>query len=195
MKKLIKSTVVASVIFFSLSSFANDSQPRLSSENNGKSLILKMQETKVNDQVQLLDADTNIIYSEENIKDNYVKRFNLNNLESGLYFLQVGNLTEATTFTLKIANEGVSIISTKETKTKPVLRKVGDKVLLNLFNQDKKSVDIKILDGSDNVVHKQKVVGQLLVEKAFNFENAVANVYTVIVTDGDRTYYQNILIP
>ena len=79
-------------------------------------------------------------------------------------------------------------------KGKPVLRKKGDKVLLNLLNLQGEKVEIRVFDGSNRTLYKQVVTKDLMIEKAFNFENAYSDTYTIAVRDGENTYYESIEI-
>lgn len=70
----------------------------------------------------------------------------------------------------------------------PVFTKKGNKLFLNLLNLDQDKVTIKIIDSEGRVVFMETLKGDLVIEKAFNFENAFENEYTVLVVDNNETF-------
>ena len=78
-------------------------------------------------------------------------------------------------------------------KGRPIFRKKGDKVYLNMLNLQGDKVQIKVIDSNKRLLFKE-VVEKETVEKAFNFENAYSDSYTVIVKDSEGTYTERILV-
>jgi len=76
----------------------------------------------------------------------------------------------------------------------PVFKKKGDKLFLNLLNLDLGNVYIKIMDSEGRLVYRDKVEEEVVVGKAFNFENAFEGEYTVIVSDGEKTYEEVVIV-
>lgn len=74
----------------------------------------------------------------------------------------------------------------------PVFTKKGNKLFLNLLNLDQKNVTIKIVDSEGRVVFIETLKGDLVIEKAFNFENAYENEYTVMVVDNKETFKETV---
>ncbi len=70
----------------------------------------------------------------------------------------------------------------------PVFIKKGEKLFVNLLNLDQEKVTIKVVDSEGRVVFIETMKGDLVIEKAFNFENAFENAYTVIVIDNQETF-------
>lgn len=70
----------------------------------------------------------------------------------------------------------------------PVFVKKGDKLLVNLLNLSQDKVVLKIYDSQNRLVYNESIQGELIVEKAFNFEKAYEDDYTLVVTDGTGTY-------
>ena len=79
-------------------------------------------------------------------------------------------------------------------KGKPIFKRKGDKVFLNLLNMQGKMVMVKVYDSNGRLLFKETFKDALTVEKVFNFEKAFQDRYTVIVKDSDGTYYENIFI-
>lgn len=70
----------------------------------------------------------------------------------------------------------------------PVFKKKGAHLFINLLNLDQESVTIKVLDSEGRVVFIETLKGELVIEKAFNFEKALQDNYTIIVVDNKETF-------
>lgn len=76
----------------------------------------------------------------------------------------------------------------------PVFLKKGDKLLMNLLNLDQDKVIVKIYDSEGRIVFKETFEGKLVVEKAFNFEKAFEDEYTIVVIDSNKTYKEKVTV-
>ncbi len=193
MKKFLKSTVAIALFFATATGMANEPKIILTSENDSKTLVLEMDSQQVS-KIIMMDENARTIYSENIQSTDYIKKFNFKDLAVGTYYFTVENALSSVVYTLDVNSKDVKIANTTKNITKPIFRKVGDKVYVNLFNADQRKVDIEILDNQRNVVFKESTRGELIVGKAFNFEKAVKGSYTIRVNDGEETYYQNIKI-
>lgn len=70
----------------------------------------------------------------------------------------------------------------------PVFKKKGNKLFVNLLNLDQEKVTIKVIDSEGRVVFIETLKGDLVIEKAFNFESAFEDDYTVVVVDNNETF-------
>lgn len=193
MKKVVRSIATVALMFVAATSMAKE--PKLSvAHNTEKSLIFEMEKPSNQTVVSIQDIEGVIIYSEE-VADaaTYLKKFDLRNLPDGNYILKVEDSLKVTVFEFDINDSDVSIVERKE-NTKPVFKKDGQKVFLNLLNTDKEDVKITIYDSENRIVFKETVSDTLLVEKAFNFEKAYEDTYRVVVKNGEDTFYENISV-
>ena len=78
--------------------------------------------------------------------------------------------------------------------TDPVFLKKGDKLLLNLLNLDQDKVIVKIYDSEGRIVFKETFEDKIVVEKAFNFERAFEDEYTIVVIDSNKTYKEKVTV-
>ena len=76
----------------------------------------------------------------------------------------------------------------------PVFVKKGDKLFLNMLNLNQETVIVKVYDSEGRVVYKEAIKGEVVVEKAFNFEKAYEDSYTVVVSDETGTYRETVLV-
>ncbi len=74
----------------------------------------------------------------------------------------------------------------------PVFTRKGQMILLNILNLDQEKVTIKVYDSEGRVVFKEIVKGELIIEKAFSFEEAYADKYTVVVIDNNQSFKERI---
>lgn len=70
----------------------------------------------------------------------------------------------------------------------PVFVKKGQKVMMNLLNVSQGKVLLKVYDNQNRLVFDESIDGDVVVEKAFNFEKAYEGKYTIVVVDKFGTY-------
>ncbi len=193
MKKIVRSIATVALMFAVATSAAKE-PTLIVNPSASKSLVFQMDTTSDETIVSIMDIDGVIIYSEKVSEvDSYTKKFDLRNLPDGDYVLKVEDALKLTIFDFDIENSNVRIVERKE-NTKPVFKKVGQKVLLNLLNTDKEDVKITIYDSENRMVFNETVVDTFLIEKAFNFESAYEDTYTVIVKNGADTFFEDIVV-
>ena len=78
--------------------------------------------------------------------------------------------------------------------TKSIFEQKEDKVFVNLYNLDKKQVEIKIYDSQNRVIYTETITDSLLVKKVFNFEGAFEDSYTLVIKKQGETYKKNIQV-
>lgn len=83
---------------------------------------------------------------------------------------------------------------TKKETTRPVFKKEGDMLYMNLLNLDLEKVTITVYDSENRLVFKEVLEGELVIEKAFNFKKAYEDRYTVIVKDSEGTYREKLVV-
>ncbi len=180
--------------FDAYAGMGNNPKMSLRKGKDEKSLVVTLDSQNQNSKIKLIDEDAKPIYFETISVSDYAKRLNLKNLAVGTYYFSIENAETSVVYTLNLNSAEVSITDTAKNDNKPVFRKTGDKVFLNLFNGDQQKVHIEILDSRSNIVFKESTVGNLVIAKAFNFEKALKGSYIIKVQDGEEIYYQNITI-
>ncbi len=193
MKKFLKLTAVIAFMFITINGVANE--PKLTVFNNAgsKSLVFTLDSNSKETMVKFYDANDNIIFSESLTDGIYAKKFDLKSLEKGNYVFKVENELTTYLYTIDVREESVDIVKRKE-NSKPVFRRVGEKVLLNLLNLDENDVNIKVIDSQDRIVYDETIAKESIVQKAFNFESAIPDGYVIVVKDGKDTFYEAIVI-
>ncbi|WP_343488451.1 hypothetical protein [Allomuricauda sp. d1] len=74
----------------------------------------------------------------------------------------------------------------------PTFMKKGDKLYMNLLNLDQEKVTVKVYDSNGRIVYKETFENSLIIEKAFNFEKAYKDYYTVVVIDDNKKFTEKV---
>ncbi len=192
MKTILKFTTVVALMLVTVTGMANEPKFNLKTKSATKSLVFEMEYSEQTT-VILKDSDGNVIYSESVSNASYSKKFNLENLEDGLYYFTTENKLREIVYTIDVTDTDVKIID-KEENTKPYFRRVGGKVLLNFLNLDESSVKVKVVDAENRVLFEETYTDTKIVEKAFDFTKALEGTYTISVEDFNNTFYESIAV-
>ncbi|MCJ7467005.1 MAG: hypothetical protein MUO53_09975 [Maribacter sp.] len=193
MKKFLMFTAVSAFMFITMNGMANEPKLVVSSDTGAKSLVFTLDSKSKETMVKFYDANDNIIFSENLSDGTYAKKFDLKSLEVGDYIFKVENELTTYLYTIDVREDGVDIVKRKE-NSKPVFKKVGAKVFLNLLNLDQNEVIIKVIDSEDRIVYDETISKEMIVQKAFNFETAIPDGYVIVVKDGKDTFYEAIVV-
>jgi hypothetical protein len=77
-------------------------------------------------------------------------------------------------------------------KGKRIFHQEGDMVYINMLNLYGEKVEIKVFDSAMRILFKEVLIDERTVEKAFNFKNAYADNYIIVVKDSEGTYREKI---
>lgn len=194
MKTVLKFTVTMALMFITVVGMARDSKLSVVVEKTQKSLFFELEGQSSGTVIHFMDANKNSIYSETiSASVNYARKFDLVNLPDGVYVLKADNAQYVYWYTITITGDEV-VVSESEESAKPIFKHDGDKVFLNLLNLDKSDVEISVYDSENRLVFTEIMENQMIVEKAFNFEKAYEDVYTLIVKDDLNKYYEDIVV-
>lgn len=194
MKKVLKSITVMTLMFITMTSMANNPKITLTSGIDSKSLVFEMDDQTMESKIRMTDKNAQTIYSENVLNANYSKKFNLKDLEVGTYNFIIENPFSSVVYTFVVDSKEIKIKNKEENTSKSIFRITGNKIFINLFNGDQQKVDIEIMNSSSDIVFQESTKGELLFGKVINFDKAIKGNYTIIVTNGKETYYQNIII-
>jgi hypothetical protein len=194
MKSTLKFTAVIAFMLTTVVGMANEPKSYLVAGENAKSLVFKLDTQSKDATIKFVDSDEYVIYS-ENITNTaiYSKKFDLKTLGSGVYFLKMENAQKTVKYTIVVEPDAVKITDVVE-DAKPIFRKKGGMIYLNLLNLDRKNVDVKVYDESNALVYSTVIKDSIVVEKAFNFEKAYRGTYTLVLKDSKNTYYESIVV-
>ncbi|MGB5203545.1 hypothetical protein [Eudoraea sp.] len=193
MKTNLKFTAMIAFMFITVVGLAKEPKVSLMTEGQSKSLIVALDSKNNKTILKIIDENQNIIFSEKISVNSYTKKFDLDKLENGSYLFELDDSLRTLTYTIRVENEEVKILRRIE-NNKPIFRKIGAKLYLNLLNLDSKDVEIKVFDSDNRTLFSEVVENENIVSKAFNFETAHKDRYTIVVKDGENTYYEDIVV-
>ncbi|MGB5369762.1 MAG: hypothetical protein WBN18_04985 [Flavobacteriaceae bacterium] len=192
MKNYLKLVTVSTLLFFSLITTAKE--PKLVTDVASKSMVFELEAPSKGTSIRLIDSEGNIIYAEKVlVREKFAKKFDLNKLALGNYYLKVDDAVKEITYALLLNAENVAVIDRHENH-KPVFVREGGKLLMNLLNLEGNAVSLSVLDSENRVLFNQNVDGSTVIEKAFNFESALNDNYTIVVKNGKDTYYETVVV-
>jgi len=193
MKKVVRTAAMIALMFVTATGMANDGKLSLETKKESKSLVFQLDSQSTETTIKLFDPNDHVIYFENISNGSYVRNLNLENLDDGLYYFTSEDSLKKVTYIISVEKFEVKILERKENH-KPIFRKENKMVYLNLLNLEKKKVDIKVYDSSDRLVFSEKGLNEMIIEKAFNFSKAYNDTYTVVVRDGNDSYYESVIV-
>lgn len=193
MKNIVKVTTVLALMFITLNGVAREPKLNLLSIGKSKSVVLTMEASSQGVQIKLMDADLNIIYTENMSEGLFSKKLNLKELEDGKYYLSADDNLKKYSYTILLENNKVKIVEAEE-DIKPFFRNTENMIFMNYLNLDKSNLSIKVYDAENRTVFSQEVSEELIVEKAFNFTDAFPGTYIVTVNCVGKTYSEEIVV-
>ncbi|WP_299436015.1 hypothetical protein [uncultured Maribacter sp.] len=193
MKAFLKTTTVVAFMFIAAISMAKEPKLILTAYSEAKTLVLELENASKNTYIKLKDNQGNVIYTESVSNDLYSKKFNLKNLEDGVYFFETEGDFKSTTYSIKVEDNKLVILDKKEI-LKPFFKETKESVSINLLNLNKEDVMIKIYDEDNRLVFEEDVKDKMVVEKSFDFSGAYKGNYTLSVTYGEKSYEKYFLV-
>ena len=193
MKTNLKFTAMIAFMFATVVGLAKEPKLSLMTEGQSKSLIVELDLKNNKTFLRIIDENQNIIFSEKISATSYTKKFDLTELENGSYYIELDDSLRTLVYPISVENKEVKILKRIE-NTKPVFRKKGSMLFLNLLNLDGEDVQIKVFDSDNRTLFSEVIKNESIVTKAFNFETAHEDRYTVVVKDGENTYYEDIVV-
>lgn len=194
MKNLMKFAVAAVAMFTSVVSHANDNDFNVKTkEGAGKAISFTINDTK-NVHVSLYAKDGSEIFDETlKSKDGKISRtYDLNALPDGTYFLDTESATKVARHEITIEGKKATVNeeAAKEILKPVVLTKDGI-VTVNIQNNDKAPVEIKMYDENNNEVYSQKLEGQT-VAKRFDINKSAAKKFTLVMSYSNKTFVETV---
>ncbi|MDO6492630.1 MAG: hypothetical protein ABJD66_00960 [Cellulophaga sp.] len=182
MKTIFKISALVLFLFVSTASFAaEESSLELVTRKDSKDLVFKFEARNLQTVIKFVDQNSAVFYSEQiSDKPVYSKKFNVESLEDGNYFLNVENMLKKVSYAIHIKN-GEVVVDDKKEVTKPIFQKRGDLVVMSFLNKNKGKVLVSVFDLEGNEVYTEVFNNKLRVEKAFRFTNFSEDEFRFVV--------------
>ncbi len=94
---------------------------------------------------------------------------------------------------IEVARPGV-FASFTDFSQDPVFKRKGSKVMMNMLNLDEKAVVIRVFNGDGRVVFEEKVTGEAVIQKVFNFTDAFSGDYRIEILDDKKKFEETIIV-
>lgn len=193
MKTILKFTTIVAFMLSTVVSMAREPKVNLVAYSEAKSLVLTIENTSSDFNIKFKDEEAHVIYSGKLSNGTFIRKFDLQNLEDGMYFVSTEDEFKSYEYTVSLKGREVKVVKSKEAH-KPFFRKTNDRIYMNFLNLDKSDVEVKVYDAEYRVVFYETYKDSVIVEKAFNFVDAFKGSYTVVISDNDNTYSENFVV-
>ncbi len=163
MKRVFKFSAFIALLFATNGTMG--AEPKIIIDEAGKSIVLELDDPRLEHRVRFIDIENHIIYSgrvEKNeLRD---KKLDITNLPNGNYVLIVENHLRYIEFLINIEKSGASMVS-KKIGFKPVFRKKEGRVYVNLLNSYLEPIHIEVRDAMDHLLFSETIDGTLNLAK------------------------------
>lgn len=76
----------------------------------------------------------------------------------------------------------------------PIFKREGDVVLMNFLNPDQNAILIRLINSEGKMVFEEKLSGETVISKSFNFEDSFRGEYTIVIYDGYERFEKKVSI-
>ncbi len=192
MRNTFKTIALLAVLFTTVMVSAKDLN--ITADSTEQSLVFEMEAAKQSTTIRIMDSRLQEIYGDVIAAGTpYFKKFDVSNLISGNYTVSIEDSLKRINYSVTIDGDTLEISKPKRTN-KPVFRKKGDRIYVNLLNLDLEDIAITVYDSEGRRLFSETNNADQIVQKAFNFEDAKNDSYTVMVRDASHTYYEEIVV-
>ncbi len=192
MRNTFKTIALLAVLFTTVMVSAKDLN--ITADSTEQSLVFEMEAAKQSTTIRIMDSRLQEIYGDVIAAGTpYFKKFDVSNLISGNYTVSIEDNLKRINYSVTINGDTLEISKPKRTN-KPVFRKKGDRIYVNLLNLDLEDIAIAVYDSEGRRLFSETNNADQIVQKAFNFEDAKNDSYTVMVRDASHTYYEEIVV-
>lgn len=172
---------------FTLSAFAG--KPLMSSAK-AKTITVETSLWKAESvTVQIKEIGGSVILDEVVKSEKGFRKYDLHNLPSGTYTLELSDDLKIKIQNFVIKGEDLSMSKEVVTIYKPVILVSENNIDVNLLTLNQ-NVSVKILDDNDSVVFSEKIVSPSI-HKRYDLTRLSKGQYTMKVSFGGRSFYQH----
>lgn len=197
MKSLNKVMLIAIMVMASTMSFANGDKPNVKVQTVGaKTIALTASGFGTSEtQIKLRDEKGSILHIERILgKNEYSKKFDLNSLRVGTYYIEVENETSFSTMSIEVSSVATNVLEdSKVVIMKPIIRRNGDLLDILLPNENTNDVVVSIYDSNFNRVFKETVLQSKDVRR-YNLSQLAQGGYSIKMNTGGKEFIQFVAV-
>lgn len=159
-----------------------------------KKFYLSLENVSSKTSIKIFDNEGFALIEESaNVSEPFEKIFNLENLKSGVYTLVIESDYKETVQPIMITSRGLIVDENKREEYFPaIIRQENAQVNVSLLNPTKSLVSFSIVNRQGELIYKEMLKDQLVVEKSYNLKQLAGGNYTVVVDTSKDVYTKDV---
>ncbi len=172
--------------------FANEIKPTIKVLNaKNKVFALIIDDSKLTDvTIKIMDQEGLVLLNEKaSISDKASKSYNLSNLPSGIYEIEIEDNNSFRKQIIKLTYNKLEVLKEKQRKIyKPTIQKEGDYILLNALVLDGGEVEVAIFDKEGVELFSEKFENTQTIHRQYNIAELKSTNCSVRVIIGEKEF-------
>lgn len=194
MKNFLKLSLTA-VLFLTVTGVkANDVDFTLKVRGEKEKFIRFSFDQNENVNLSFSTYDNEVLFQEKiQAKAASSKVYDLNSLPDGKYFLKIESEEKIAKYEVSIVN-GKTVVAepTISEVFHPIVKKVGDVVLVSLQNNESAPIDVEVLNEYNDSIYSETIKDTAQLQKKFNISRSDSQSLTFVVKVKDQKYTKTI---
>lgn len=159
-----------------------------------KKFYLSLENVSSQTSIKILDNEGVVLIEDKaNASEPFEKIFNLENLKNGVYTLIIESDFKETVQPIVVTNRALIVDENKREEYFPaIIRQEKSNVNVSLLNPTKSLVSFSIVNRQGELVFKEMLKDQLVVEKSYNLTQLSGGYYTVVVDTSNGVYTKDV---
>lgn len=143
--------------------------------------------------ISILDNNGSTLHSKTVKKQlKYAEKYNLRNLPSGQYLVEIRNEMITTSIPILIKDETISVLGNERITTfKPFMKHNNNEIDLMLFSPEKVQHQFTIYDENYNAIYNEVYAKEANIQKKFDIAALDPGDYSVVINSNGHKYIYN----
>jgi hypothetical protein len=187
MKDVLKRGVGVLIMLITCTLSASSLEPVIEVLNeNEMSIRFTLDGLKKNSKILVIDQFGAVLYRETAENTNYEKVFNFEELEEGIYTMEIHNEVSIDKIPFKVAAKKVYFEKANRKKVfKPYLIKKGSIIKISKLALNFEELEVRFIDDQSRILYNETLGGKKSLGLVFNLESLESGQYTVLMkSDG-----------
>lgn len=194
MKNFLKLSLIAVLFLTATGVKANDVDFTLKVRGEKEKFIRFSFDQNENVNLSFSTYDNEVLFQEKiQAKAASSKVYDLNSLPDGRYFLKIESEEKIAKYEVSIVNGKTKVAEpTISDVFHPVVKKVGDVVLVSLQNNESAPIDVEVLNEYNDSIYSETIKDTAQLQKKFNISRSDSQSLTFVVKVKDQKYTKTI---
>ena len=196
MRKFKKKSLLLSLLFASMLSFANN-EIKTSKEEKSKVTVISFKEVKLGSKLSIKDLNGIVLYKESIIKSgDYSKGFDLTSLPNGDYIFELDTELKITIIPFYVVSNQVAFKKEEESIIyKPFIRVKDSMVYVSRISFEENPIEYKIyFEGNYEMVLSEKFDKESQLKRIYDFSTSEKGNYIFVFKSNGRTFTKTVKI-